>query len=73
MELAELISNLAVNPLLAMSSSMEVEVVSVEASVSEASSSLSPVYEELLEVVTLATVNSALIGWWENRKWLVVY
>lgn len=56
MELVELISNLAVNPLLAMSSSMEVDMVSVEASVSEASSSLSPVYEELLEVVTLATV-----------------
>ncbi len=44
------------NPLLAMSSSMEVAVVSVEVSVAEASSSLSPVYEELLEVVTLATV-----------------
>lgn len=35
---------------------MEVDVVSVEVSVSKASSSLSPVYEELLEVVTLATV-----------------
>ncbi len=56
MELAELIWNLFVNPLLAMSSSMEVAVVSVEASVAEASSSLSPVYEELLEVVTLAMV-----------------
>lgn len=47
-----LISNLAVNPLLVMSSSMEVDVVNVEVGVSEASSSLSPIFEELLELVT---------------------